>query len=73
MDKASIAQIEHVSQLINSEFEELNDHVSAAWRSLASVSEHLHELTDLYDQLSQDMSQDLKRFSGSWLSYKKHD
>ena len=73
MADINIAQIAHLSQLINSELEELNHNVSGAWRSLASVSEHLYELINLYEQLSQNMSQDLKQFSGSWLSYKKHD
>ena len=73
MADAIVAQIEHVSQELNSELEELDNHVSGAWRSLARVSEHLYELMSLYDQYSQTMSHDLKRFSGSWLSDKKYD
>ena len=54
MDDARIAQIGYATQELNSELKELNNHVSCAWRSLARVSERLHELLDLYDQLSNE-------------------
>ena len=72
MADAIVAQIEDVSQELNSELEELNNHVSGAWRSLARVSELLYEFMDLHKQLSQEC-QELTHFSGSWLSYKKYD
>ena len=72
MAETILDQIEHVSQELNSELEGLNNHVSGAWRSLGRVSELLYEFVDLHKQLSQEC-QELKHFSGSWLSYKKYD
>ena len=55
MDDARIARIGYVTQELNAELKELDDHVSGTWRCLGRVSERLHELLDLCNQLPKDM------------------
>ena len=57
MDDARIARIGHVTQELNAELKELDDHVSGTWRCLGRVSERLHELLDLCDQLPKGVLQ----------------